>query len=243
MNAVNLTLSLMFLVLVILAISLYFSWNLRPRFNRMVTWKINRIVALAFLGLLIIFVPIAAILNNSLLKSGDSRLKIVDLAVADQDISHIEFPPEEDLDEYPGVYKSNSQTFPLSSNKLEITGLENIGHYQVLIKRKETNDGELAISNYTAPHYTNLLDYTKMIAPPRITLDNGVLSIEAIEQNFSFLRYTPNFIIDQFKSEYSENRNMPMRFSVMGWRAIVLNVPKDLEITFDEEKLNIVIQD
>lgn len=238
MNAV----SVLFLVITILLIILFFSWNFRTRLNQLVNWKTNLIVSLAFLGLLILLIPITAIINSSLLKSGDSRLQIVGRAFADQDMIRIDFPPEKDLEEYPGVYKSSSLTFPLSSNKLELTGLEGIGHYHVLIKRKEVNDGELAVSNYTAPHYTNDIDFTKMVAPPRITLDNGVLSIEAVKQNFSFLHYSPNFTIEQFKSRYSGNWNMPMRFSAMGWRAIVLSVPKDLEVTGYED-LNVYFLD
>lgn len=205
--------------------------GLRPRLNRLITWRNNLLFAGAYLVLLLLLVLVSTfLLKGGFLQSSEGADLITKSPQDWADIDRNHFPPKVNLDQYPEIYKNSSQTFKLNSNTLTFEDSSSTG-YNLLIERKSTNDGEIEVSTYVSPHYAGGFDFTKKVLPPMISLENGGrMSFQApTSQNLEFIRFNPVFTVNQFK-QVNQNHPSEMYSSRFGWKAIYLRVPKNLEI-------------
>ncbi len=236
MNAI-MGISFLFLI-VIVFVGVFFSKSFNSKLNRMLSWKSNLLLALVYLLLLVFLVPVSALLNDTLFQSGDKRLQITDSTIIDREEEKFSFQPGKSLAEYPEKYKNGSWTFPITVNTLKLTASAD-WNYWVQVERKDTNDGKVEVSSYVTPHYTDIVNFTQVVEPPQISLTNDVLAVKAKEQRFNFSVWTSNFTIQQFNPR-DPGWYRPMTYAALGGQAILLRVPKDLEIIRDEFNIDFI---
>jgi hypothetical protein len=217
--------------MIFLALIFFLAKNLRPRLNRLFTWKNNLLFAGGYLALLILLTPISAYLlkDGSFQTNPDKNMITQSPKNWADNLNFYRIPPEGNLETNSEIYKNSSQKFRLTSNTLTIESSSSSEYNQILIERKNINDGEVEVNTYVAPHYAGSIDITKMILPPNISLMDGTMSFQApSEQILEFKRFNSDFTINQFKRENQNTREMSS--SHFGWKAIYLRVPQNLEI-------------
>lgn len=169
--------------------------------------------------------------NNEFIQSSrDENLLLTKLPQDwTNDLNAYRFPPEGDLDELPEIYKNSNQIFKLDSNIITLINSSNIEDNQIRIERKDTDDGEVEVSTYIGPHYAGGVDFTRLVLPPKIILEKGMLSIQApTQQNLEFKRFDAGFTVNQF--EQVKQNSGEMNSAHIGWKVVYIRVPKNLEI-------------
>ncbi len=221
------------LLLVVFVTFIFFlAKNLRPRLNRLLRWKNNLLFAGAYLALLLLLVPISAFF----LKEGSFQQSVEKNFMtkspkewADDYFYPIPLPPKGNLDNNPEIYRNSSQKFKLNSSTLTLESSPSSEYNQILIERKDTDDGEVEVNTYIAPFYAGSIEFTKMVLPPKISLVDGIMSFQApVNQILEFKRFNSDFTVNQFKQDNQNTREMSSAH--FGWKAIYLRVPQNLEI-------------
>jgi hypothetical protein len=220
------------------ALVIFLLKKFQPQLNSLYSWKRNFLLAGGYLGVLIIFIPLTAVMDRGeLIISQNPDKELIALAPEDWSAAGIKFGLPEDgkFETQKGLYKNSAQTFPVEG-KLEIKMSEDTEYNRVYLARKESADGVVEVSTYVAPHYVGnnwdlSLDITKLINPPQISLENGVLKIQRpIHEELVFGYFDDNFTLKQF--EQKDQSKWGSRHGVRGERGILIEVPSDLEIVY-----------
>lgn len=234
MNIIR-TLFLLFIVIAFFYLLIKWLW---PRINRRLTWKNNLLLAGAYLVLLLLLVPLSALLPQDDFvrssKDGDKELLITQ-APRDWSVDSRKYsiPPDGRFEEQSGFYKNSSQTFQADTNQLTLVGSADTGYELIFMERKDSDDGEIEVSSYVAPHYADSLDFTRMVLPPKISFEKGIMTIEApSQQNLVFKNVSDSFTVNQFKQDNQNDREGNV--SIFGGKAVYIRIPKNLEIINDE---------
>ena len=225
---------ILFLLFIGIACFSLLTKGLWPRINRRLTWKNNLLLAGAYLVLLFLLVPLSALIPQDDFvrssKDGDKELFITQAPrdwSADSRKYHI--PLDGHFDEQSGLYKNSSQSFQMDTNQLTLVGSANTGYERIFIERKDSEDGEIEVSSYVAPHYADAVDFTRMVSPPKISFEKGTMTIEApSQQNLVFKNESDSFTVGQFKPNNQNARKG--NASIFGGKAIHIRIPKNLEI-------------
>lgn len=199
------------------------------------TWKRSEILAGVYLGILLLLVPILnALPKNDFLKTDSSESSNMSQS-STPDLFNL--MAKGDLDQLQGVYKNNTQTFKVDQPTLKFDLPPNSGYNQIFIERKGVDDGEIEVRTYVATQFTEGIDFTKLILPPKVSFQNGVLALKSEQQKLDFKLFKTDFTVGQFKPEDMINiGRMSMYF---GWKAVYVRVPKSLEI--DQGKYHVQI--
>lgn len=228
MNETGFNIILLLMIIVIIGIIVLLSARaIGPWMSRHLSWKRNVLCAGVYLAILIMLVPISYLLPRQgfLQPSGDKSQTVL---ITPEDVVD-SFSSVDNPGQVKGVYKNNTQTFKLDTNQLTFDESANQGNYQILIKRKAVNDGEIEVSSYTPERLIKEINYEKNILPPSISLKSGTLSIKApSQQNLEFKQFIADFTVNQFyhinQKSFDLNRMNP------GWNIIYLRVPQSVEI-------------
>ncbi|HVJ48151.1 hypothetical protein [Desulfitobacterium sp.] len=237
MNETGLNIIPLLLFIVIIGTIVLFSARaIGPWMSQHISWKRNILCAGVYLAILIMLVPISYLLpRQGFMQPGGDKSQTVLYSPTDvvDNFSSVENP-----DQVKGVYKNNSQTFKLDTNSLAFDGSVNQGNYQILIKRKDVDDGEIEVSSYTSEQIIGDINFTKNILPPSISLQSGTLSIKApSRQNLEFKQFMADFTVDQFKHL---NQNLLDNYSGdPNWRIIYLRVPQSVKIHHNLNEYNV----
>ncbi|GAB6171502.1 hypothetical protein JCM15765_09800 [Paradesulfitobacterium aromaticivorans] len=230
------------LLLIIFGFGLLLVKAIRPRVNYFTTWRNNARFAGLYLALLIVLVPIYYLLPDQGFMQVSEGKNLAD-ARTEGDMTGVydyRFPPEGNLDQLPGVYKNSSQKFKVDTNKLTLKEAPTMG-YQILIARKDVDDSEIEVSTYVAPHVAGGMNFTNLVLPPIISVQNGMLSVQApSQQQLEFSRFNADFTINQFKQVNQTIQGMSASVNV-GWKVIYLLVPKSLEIDSGAANVQMVL--
>lgn len=230
-----------FLILIGAVFSALIKKPMPQRLKRVFKWKTNLFLAGVYLAVLILLVPLALMLDQGgVLGSGSSTGKEL-LAEAPSNLAgpgwERRVPMDGRFEEQEGYYKNSSQTFQVEGSQLKIKTDGTSEYGQIFLERKKSADGLIEVSTYVAPHYarstySKQIDYTKMVAPPQISLEKEILKIEAPpEQKLVFKEFSATFIVSQFKEGVQNNYGGMMAF---GEKGILIRVPSDLEIVSDD---------
>ena len=225
----------LFLLVIVIAFLYFMAKGLWPVITRRLTWKNNLIWVGIYFVLLLFLVPVFALLpkhdfvHSS--KDGDKELLIQAPRDWSEDSWKYHIPPDGRFEEQSGLYKNSSQTFQVDTNQITLESLANTG-YLIYIERKDSDDKVIEVSSYVAPHYADAIDFTRMVSPPRISFEKGILTIEApSQQNLQFKSLNDSFTVNQFKQKDSNTQRG--NFSVFGGKAVYIQIPKNLEIIHD----------
>ena len=214
---------------------------IRLKISAFVTWRRSFILAGIYLGILIVLVPILYLLPNKgfvMLEENRNQAETISRNTLADLFNHL--PLKGDLDKQPGLYKNSSHIFKVDAKKLALNGSDN-GSNQIFVERKNVDDGEIEVSTYAATHTAGNIDFTKLILPPVMTYENGMLYIKsANRQQLDFKQFDSDFTVAQFKSLTLGVGNGVSSSFGFGWKMIYIRVPKSLEI--DEGKYNGKIQ-
>jgi len=119
----------------------------------------------------------------------------------------------------------------VDTNQITLESLADTG-YPIYIERKDSNDKVIEVSSYVAPHYADSIDFTRIVSPPRISFEKGILAIEApSQQNLQYKSLNDSFTVNQFKQK--DQNTQRGNFSMFGGRAVNIRIPKNLEIIHD----------
>jgi hypothetical protein len=221
------------LLLVFLGAAFLLVKGLIPKLNRFITWRNNLIFAGIYLGLLLLLFPVASFLLRDGFHQSNSDIKNL-LAVkapkdwtASPDTYHLS--KEEVSDRISEMHQSSSQKFKVNTNRLIIADSDDLRNLQIFIKRKDIDDGEIEVGTYISPQYAGNIDFTQLVLPPKISLENGNMRIELQSQEkLEFKRFNADFTINQFKPDNWDTREMnTVRY---GSRVVYIHIPKSMEI-------------
>lgn len=202
--------------------------RLLPQLKPWLTWKNNLPLAGGYLVFLMLFVSLAMNLPKDYLIHPGENANGVIMQDITFDFPDLSSPPVEDLSQIPNIYKNCSRTFKLNRNTLKFSTQPETEYRQILIERKKTDDNEIEVSTYVAPHWIGPINLTHLVQPPQILLVDGTLVINPpLQQKLDFKRFDGDFSVKQFRSVDS----YPLEHSAnMGWKAVYLRIPKNLEI-------------
>lgn len=227
----------LFLLVIVIGFFYFLAKGLWPRVTRRLTWKNNLISAGIYFVLLLLLVPLSALLPQDDFvqssKDGDKGLLITQ-APRDWSVDSRKYhiPLDGRFEEQSGLYKNSSQTFPADSNSITLESTANTGYQPIYIERKDNDDRKIEVSSYVAPHYADSIDFTRIVSPPRIIFEKGILTIEVpSQQNLQFKSLSNSFTVNQFKQKDQNIREG--NSSVFGGKAVYIRIPKNLEIIHD----------
>jgi len=224
----------LFLLIIVIAFFYFLAKGLWPRVTRRLTWKNNLISVGIYFVLLLLLVPLSAFLPHDDFvqssKDGDKELLITQAPLDwSQDSKKFHIPSDGRFEEQSGLYKNSSQTFQADTNLITLESSAKTGYQPIYIERKDSDDGVIEVSSYVAPHYTDSIDFTRIVSPPRISFEKGILTIEApSQQNLQFKSLSDSFTVNQFKQKDQNTREG--HSSVFGGKAVFIRIPKNLEI-------------
>jgi uncharacterized protein (UPF0333 family) len=137
-----------------------------------------------------------------------------------------------------GVQVKKSWDIPYEGNKLEIIG-EGEQYYTgfTLVKRKDSNDQKVEVTQYSTRTIMQKIDFTNEMKPYTLNIAGDTLSISDPNQvDIKVGKFNHEFTITQF----AENRNSKDPFDpfedeydVFGENVIYIQVPKDVEVRGD----------
>lgn len=228
------TIIALFLLVIVIAFFYFLAKGLWPRVTRRLTWKNNLISAGIYFVLLLLLVPLSALLPQDDFvrssKDGDKELFITQ-APRDWTVDSKKFhiPPNGRFEEQSGLYQNSSQTFLADTSSITIESSANTGYQPIYIERKDSDDGVIEVSSYVAPHYADSIDFTRIVSPPGISFEKGILTIDApSQQNLQFKSLSDSFTVKQFKQK--DQNTQGGSHSMFGGKAVYIRIPKNLEV-------------
>ncbi|AFL98762.1 hypothetical protein Desde_0292 [Desulfitobacterium dehalogenans ATCC 51507] len=210
-----------------------------PRLKPVYRWKTNLLISGTYLALLVLSLPLALFLDQGeLFLSRNAQAQGL-LAEAPDDWSEdgrrYHILENEPFATQSGLVENSRQTYPAETPQLEIRTAENSGYGRIFLERKKDADGMIEVRTYTAPHYARTdtfqsIDFTKLVPPPEIRWEEGILKIEEpVQQSFVFKFYGNSFIVRQLKRERQGYFGGGGSMS-FGEGGIVVRVPADVEV-------------
>ena len=144
------------------------------------------------------------------------------------------------LNQMEGVYIKGKWNFIYEKEKLEIDSSDSKnGSWMVFVERKDTNDNKIEAVHYTTKTIINNIDLTDKINYPKVALEGKRLNFIRPEPcEVKLIKYQKEFTVTQFSKENGiENEGS---FSgLLGSDVFYLQIPKDVQLTFDSNKVNV----
>lgn len=179
-----------------------------------------------------------------MLPSGDSTFREMRQKDINKAADHVDpllnALSKDKLNQMEGVYIKGKWNFTYNKNKLEIASSDsqNSGVW-IFVERKDTNDNKVEAVYYTTKTIIDRIDLTDKINSPKLALEGDRLNIiKAEPYEIKLIKYQKEFTVTQFSLEKDmESQEKPS--NVMGSRIIYLKIPKDIQLIFDSNKVNI----
>lgn len=223
----------------ILASVYFLAKFMRPRLRRVYRWKTNLLIAVAYLALLVVSIPLALFLDQGeFFQSRNAQAQgMLAEAPADwsEDGGRYHIFENEPLERQAGLVENSRQTYAADTPQLRIQTAGSTGYGRIFLERKKNADGLIEVSTYVAPHYARTdtfkpIDFTKLVAPPQITWEAGVLKIgDPVKQSFEFKMYSDSFPVWQFKEEKQSN-HIGGGSMTFGEKGILVRIPPGVEV-------------
>jgi len=98
-----------------------------------------------------------------------------------------------------GAFVLKRWEFPFSGNLINVEFSED---YLVIVERQESVDGRIEAVNYATKTVVELIDFSEVIKPYRVTLDGNVLKVEAPQyQKIERAAFSREFVVRQILGE------------------------------------------
>lgn len=128
------------------------------------------------------------------------------------------------FDQTEGIHRLDLQTFDYSGEKLVV---DSDGGISVFAKRKNTDDGIIAVKFYTSISTFSGLDVSDKVKPPYVTLQNGILKVRLQElADFKYYSFRYELPIRQFLGVAEKKYDNPHEMNF----ALYLEIPKNMQI-------------
>jgi len=139
-----------------------------------------------------------------------------------------------DINQINPNYVRNNWSFPYEQDQISIDQSTSSGNgWQIMIKRKEQNDGEIDITYYSGPTTINGYDVSTKLDEFVIELNEDVLRIpQSTLADFNYIIFEKPYVASQF----NEKRDW-MNIVEQGRSVIYLEIPNNLEV-LDSSYLN-----
>jgi len=156
---------------------------------------------------------------------------------AQQAASHFyEITKEGKLDSTPGIYKYASQSYPINGNRLGIVSNGN-PDFELVVERKDGDDSTIEVSTYGTAFVFQNININQRIPSPKIILEENLLTIHPPESiSLNYIRFSYDLTAIQFIGNFSM-RNLFPEPTLLGREAVVLQIPKSLEIDTNIENI------
>ncbi|MFS0862654.1 hypothetical protein [Fredinandcohnia sp. 179-A 10B2 NHS] len=139
------------------------------------------------------------------------------------------------IEDYEGVKKKETWSFPYQEKELDITSLDNLQIFTVF-ERKESNDDMIELAYYVGNTVYKGIDTYADLSGPSVLLQGQELRVDnPKEYQLTFASFHKDFVISQFKGngideEFDYNEvDHPADFQVL-----YIKIPKDLTLTGTE---------
>lgn len=146
------------------------------------------------------------------------------------------------VDKVKGVYKNGQWNFNLSENKLTIatSGGEPFA-LSIYVQRKDTNDNKIEAVHYSTATLLEGVNISDKIIAPEVELKGNQLNVMMPkQQDIQFVKFIEEFTVRQFsKGKKVEDIDYNTTRMILGTRVLYLRIPKDVQLTFDSNKVNV----
>lgn len=128
------------------------------------------------------------------------------------------------FDQTEGIHRQDLQTFAYRGEKLVV---DSDGGISVFAKRKNTDDGIIAVKFYTSISAFNGLDVSDKVKPPYVTFQNGILKVRLQElADFKYYCFRYELPIRQFLGVAEKEYDNPHEMNF----ALYLEIPKNMQV-------------
>lgn len=238
MSIIGLPIAVVILVIVIMLAS-----KLGTIVVTFMSWRKSAIIAGVYLLGLILSVVIAAVSPNN--GFGLMERSHTGGSIQKGDVWVTTYPSirtQKDFESQPGLYLNSRQTFKIDQGTVKLGFAPNPGHFQIYVEQKETDDGKIDVLTYSTPFYVGDIDYTKLLQPPKVTFQDGLLVIEPVRQTLTLKLFKTNFTLSQFEGKNAVNLQNGLSSS-FGWSDVLLRVPKGTKIDKGQNYLQYLDKD
>ena len=230
------------MVVVVLLVATFF---IVKKFTKSINHLNGKRIKGIFIGYLaILFI---AFVVFYMLPSGDSTYKEMSQKDINKAADHVDpllnALSKDKLNQMENVYIKGNWNFTYNKNKLEIASSDsqNSGVW-IFVKRKDTNDKKVEAVYYTTKTIIDRIDLTGKINSPKLALEGNRLNIIKPEPyEIKLIKYQKEFTVTQFSKgmgiESEESQENPS--NVMGSSVFYIQIPKDVQLTFDSNKVNV----
>ncbi|WP_407306523.1 hypothetical protein [Desulfosporosinus sp. SB140] len=215
------------LFIAVILIVLMIAGKISTKLFTFMTWRKNAVLAGAYLVVIVLFVPLVSMLpNNGFLQSEINNGAANQSPGLETNLYRIR--NKEVFNQQQGMYKNSSQTFKLDQATLKLDMAVNSGYTLIFVERKAENDGKLDVLTYVTPYSIGKTDISKLLIPPRVSLQGGLLSIYPVQQDLTFKLFKTSFIQNQFRP--SDMNYSSWTSTKFGINAVYLKVPKSVSL-------------
>ncbi len=130
-----------------------------------------------------------------------------------------------------GVHKIEEWEFEFTEDNLEIAGIDSESDLSIFVERKDIKDGKIEATAYEAKTIVERIDVTDERQRPKLFLESNRLSITNLgHTEIKMAKFNKEFIFAQLESEKIGPESPDSRGTVIGWQAIYIKIPRDVEI-------------
>ena len=188
-----------------------------------ITWQGSLVLTGVYLAALLVLIPLLYLLPDQGMIKDSPNIDQAAWQVTLEELYNL--PAQIDLHEPDGLYKTGSMTFKFGGDKLEFKVAENAGGSIVMVERKDVDDGKIEISTYTTPYRIDDIDFTELVFPLDISLENNILTVGMENQRLEFSVFKGDFVTDQFKGNKMFTTPRGINY---GWQIVYVHIPKSL---------------
>jgi hypothetical protein len=142
-----------------------------------------------------------------------------------------------------GVRKLGEWQFSLAGDSLRITGSRSYPSLNVLVERKDENDGIIEATHYFSGTILGMIDVSAQVRPVEVALTENTLMITEPEQyKIELIRFWQDSMAAQILGDSAARRQL--RFNIIGGNQLLyLRVPQGVQIEESKYHLQFVNRD
>ncbi|MBT9140101.1 MAG: hypothetical protein DDT30_00674 [Dehalococcoidia bacterium] len=142
-----------------------------------------------------------------------------------------------------GVRKLGEWQFSLDGDSLRITGSRPYLGLNVLVERKDENDGIIEATHYFTATILEMIDVSAQVRPVEVTLAGNLIITEPehYHYNIEVIRFRQDFMAAQILGDGVARRQF--RIDAIGEQLLYLRVPQDVQIEEAHYHLHFVNKD
>lgn len=221
--------SIIFLSIVIMFLLIFFlfmSKSKRPLFSGL----LSKYLMLCYCGVLLLSCPAVYVLPpKTLIQTSEDQNQQISQA-QDTAARLLDIAKQGKLDRTPGIHKKADFSFQVAVDKLELVPGGNFD-YDILIARKDSDDGLVQVSSYMTSTFVQGMDVTQNILPPVVNLEGNRLKLNSPEYyTLNYAAFKPDFTAQQFTGGFMLSVPEPFGNTAFGRNTIYLQIPKNMKI-------------